>query len=75
MMPEQSVQAAVDLQSKAYFPIHWGKFDLAQHTWTDPIIRASKKAASLGVTITTPVIGQLFTLGELPQQDWWTNVR
>ena len=54
MMPEESVQAALDLQAKLYFPIHWSKFDLAQHTWTDPIIRASKAADKLGVKIATP---------------------
>ena len=73
MMPEESVQAAIDLQSNVYFPIHWGKFDLAQHIWKDPIIRATKKAESLDVTITTPVVGEVFSLDKLPQQQWWTN--
>ncbi len=75
MMPEESVQASLDLNSKVYFPIHWGKFDLAQHGWKDPINRATTKAKSLGVAIATPVIGQTFTLTELPQHDWWSDAK
>lgn len=74
MMPEESVQASMDLNSKVYIPIHWAKFDLAQHNWKDPIIRAVEKAKSLGTTITTPLIGEIFTLTELPQEVWWNEV-
>lgn len=31
MMPEETVQAAVDLYAKALLPVHWGKFSLALH--------------------------------------------
>ena len=73
MMPEESVQASVDINSKVYFPIHWGKFDLAQHRWKAPVKRATAKARQLNVTVATPIIGEVFTLSNLPQQDWWTN--
>ena len=73
MMPEESVQASVDINSRVYFPIHWGKFDLAQHQWKEPVKRATAKAQELGVTVATPIIGEVFTLTNPPQQDWWTN--
>lgn len=44
MMPEQSVQAAIDVKSKLAMPIHWGAFDLAPHVWQDPIVRFTAKA-------------------------------
>ncbi|MFX3626118.1 MAG: MBL fold metallo-hydrolase [bacterium] len=75
MMPEESVQANIDLQSKLMFPIHWGKFDLANHTWDEPIIRASKETELKNVNIATPLIGQVFTLNNIPQTKWWEMVK
>ena len=39
MMPEQTVQAAMDLRARALMPVHWGKFTLALHPWNEPIKR------------------------------------
>ena len=75
MMPEQSVQASIDLRTKAYFPIGWSRFDLAPHNWDDPVIRATKEAERRGVTIATPMIGETFTLDNLPQNKWWEALR
>ena len=36
MTPEQTVQAAVDLKTELFMPIHWGAFKLAFHPWKDP---------------------------------------
>lgn len=74
MMPEESVQANIDLQSKLMFPIHWGKFDLANHTWDEPIIRTIKESELKNVNIATPQIGQVFTLDNIPQTKWWEMV-
>jgi L-ascorbate metabolism protein UlaG (beta-lactamase superfamily) len=75
MMPEEAVQANIDLQSKKMFPIHWGKFDLARHPWDDPIIRTSKETALKGVEIVTPLIGEVFALENAPQKKWWEALR
>ena len=75
MMPEQSVQASIDVQAKVFFPIHWGKFDLAVHRWDEPIERATVAAKKLGVTMYTPVVGQVFSVIEAGSNDvtkpWW----
>ncbi|RDV16885.1 MBL fold metallo-hydrolase [Pontibacter diazotrophicus] len=72
MMPEQTVQAHIDLRGKLLMPIHWGAFTLAMHSWTDPIERATNKAAELRVPVTTPRIGEPVILqSKVPQQDWW----
>jgi L-ascorbate metabolism protein UlaG (beta-lactamase superfamily) len=72
MMPEQTVQASIDLQSDVLFPIHWGKFALAFHDWDEPITRVLKKAKDLNVKVTTPKIGEPLILGRLlPNSKWW----
>lgn len=72
MMPEQTAQAAVDLQAKRLLPVHWAKFTLALHAWNDPIKRVVKKAAELQLPITTPKIGEPVLLGKFyPEAQWW----
>lgn len=72
MMPEETVQAAVDLKAKALLPVHWGKFTLAMHAWTDPIKRVLDKAKELNVKVCTPKIGQPLVLEDgFQSESWW----
>lgn len=73
MMPEETVQAAIDLKGKAMMPIHWGSFALAMHPWMDPINRVTAAADNRAVPIATPLIGEPIVLnsGELPGRKWW----
>jgi L-ascorbate metabolism protein UlaG (beta-lactamase superfamily) len=72
MLPEQTVQASVDLKAKVLLPVHWGKFTLALHPWKEPIERAVKHARLLNVKIATPQIGQPLMLNEsVPDSVWW----
>jgi len=72
MMPEETVQAAVDLRANVLMPVHWGKFTLALHPWTEPVERVLKKAGELNVTVTTPLIGEPVVVGKTyPQKRWW----
>lgn len=75
MMPEQSVQAAIDLQAKVAMPIHWGAFTLAVHTWTDPVERFSSKANELNVKYIIPKIGEEINLQNptVKQNFWWSK--
>jgi len=75
MMPEETVQAGLDVQAKSFMPIHWGAFTLANHSWTDPVERFKKKAAELEATISTPEIGEsiLIKSSTYPTTDWWTK--
>jgi L-ascorbate metabolism protein UlaG (beta-lactamase superfamily) len=74
MVPEESVQASIDVKAKVFIPIHWSKFDLALHKWDEPVIRAAKEAKKKKVTMATPLIGEVFTLKKLPQTTWWEKV-
>lgn len=72
MMPEETVQAAIDLKAKALLPVHWGKFTLAMHAWDDPIKRVVQKAKETGTPVYTPMIGQPLTLdGHFHGISWW----
>ncbi|ULQ54349.1 MBL fold metallo-hydrolase [Flavihumibacter fluvii] len=75
MLPEQVVQAHIDLGAKTLLPVHWGKFALAYHHWDDPIKRVTAKAATEGIHITTPMIGEPVIIHEkYPDQPWWNTV-
>ena len=72
MMPEETVQAAIDLNAKLLLPVHWGKFTLSLHPWNEPVKRILKKAAELHVAVTTPMIGEPVILGmQYPVSHWW----
>ncbi|MBL7865584.1 MAG: MBL fold metallo-hydrolase [Cyclobacteriaceae bacterium] len=72
MMPEETVQAAVDLKTSTMMAVHWGKFKLANHAWSDPIVRAYAKATELKMPIATPRIGQRMLLDQLVVgRPWW----
>jgi L-ascorbate metabolism protein UlaG (beta-lactamase superfamily) len=73
MMPERTVQAAIDLKGKLMMPIHWGAFTLAMHTWIDPIDRVTVEAHERLMPITTPQIGEPVLLQQpvFPRTEWW----
>ncbi|EEK78661.1 MBL fold metallo-hydrolase [Bacillus cereus] len=76
MLPEETVQAHIDVKGELLLPIHWGAFTLALHEWSDPIERVTKEAKRLGVNITTPQIGDSITLKskDYPSAAWWREV-
>lgn len=72
MMPEETVQAAVDLKAKAMLPVHWSKFRLSMHAWNEPVKRILKKANELNIPVLTPRIGERFFLNNhVIFPDWW----
>lgn len=76
MLPEETVQAHIDVKGELLLPIHWGAFTLALHEWSDPIERVTKEANRLGVKITTPQIGESITLKSTnyPSSAWWKEI-
>tara|TARA_B100000795_G_C22789524_1_gene436231 strand:+ start:777 stop:1904 length:1128 start_codon:yes stop_codon:yes gene_type:complete len=75
MMPEESAQAAKDLNTKVMMPIHWGAFTLALHDWTEPVERVIKAAKKLKIPISTPEIGKTieWKKGAIVFP-WWNNI-
>jgi L-ascorbate metabolism protein UlaG (beta-lactamase superfamily) len=72
MLPEETVQAHLDLKADVLFPVHWGKFALAYHPWNEPVTRLTEEATQLKIDYSVPMIGETFQLGEnLPVKEWW----
>ncbi|MDY4384781.1 MBL fold metallo-hydrolase [Pectobacterium brasiliense] len=73
MTPEESAQAASDLQAKAVLPSHNSKFKLAHHRWNDPLERISQASENQDWRLMTPRIGERVQVDN-PQQtfsQWW----
>ena len=60
MNPEESVKAHMDLKGKKMLPIHWGKFKLSLHSWTEPIEWAKKEATKLNVQLLNFLPGEIY---------------
>ena len=75
MMPEQVIQAAIDLNASVSIPIHISKYELSLHHWYEPMELVSTLGAKQNVTIATPMLGSTFVFGEeVPQDTWWRGV-
>ncbi len=73
MFPYEVVQASIDLNAKSFIPISWAKFDLSIHSWNEPIIRVTANSKERNVNISTPMIGEIFDINNLPNDRWWEN--
>ncbi len=75
MLPEQSVQAGMDVNAKVIMPIHWGVFKLAMHSWTDPVERFTATAEKEQMSYMVPQIGAeiLISNPALLSNKWWTK--
>lgn len=72
MMPEEAVQASIDLKAAVMLPVHWGKFAIALHPWDEPIKRVMAKAQECQVQVTTPMIGEPVLIDAVyPCTAWW----
>lgn len=73
--PEQAVRAHGMLRGAVMLPVHWGLFDLALHSWTEPIERVRVAADGKGVRVAAPRPGESFEPElALPSARWWANV-
>ena len=74
-LPEEGVQAHLDLNGEVMVPIHWGMFDLSLHSWHEPIDRVTREAKKRGVKIIAPKLGQLVSKTDnFVQEDWWSGL-
>jgi L-ascorbate metabolism protein UlaG (beta-lactamase superfamily) len=75
MMPEETIQAGLDLKARMILPVHWGKFSLSLHDWDEPIKRARAEALLKGVSLLTPMIGEKINLSHPGQfENWWEKL-
>lgn len=77
MMPEEVLQAAVDLNAKRLFPVHSSKFALANHAWDEPLVKITEFNRKVNLPLVTPIIGELVNLNDSTQtfSNWWVDIR
>lgn len=76
LFPEQTVQVAIDLKASVLMPIHNSKFILSTHSWFEPLDRVLAASIRNNVVLTTPKIGENFSLNpHIPQNRWWKGLR
>jgi L-ascorbate metabolism protein UlaG (beta-lactamase superfamily) len=75
MTPEEGVATHLAVGGGLLIPVHWGTFNLALHSWSEPVERVLKDAAERGVRVAVPRPGQLLDLDDVPRSDnWWRAV-
>jgi L-ascorbate metabolism protein UlaG (beta-lactamase superfamily) len=70
------LQAAQDLGAKRIFPVHSGKFPLANHPWDEPLEKITSFNKDLQIPLVTPLIGELVNLNA-PKEEyapWWVGL-
>lgn len=74
MMPEESVQAAIEAKVRRATPVHWAGFTLALHHWTDPVIRFKKAADEKNLATIFAPLGSVFSINEpIKNPVWWNE--
>lgn len=76
LLPEEVIQASIDLRAKRLLAVHSSKFALGNHAWDDPLLRVSKLAGERNVHLITPMIGQPVNLRDSTAQfsEWWRGI-
>jgi hypothetical protein len=63
------------VRGKLMLPVHWGTFNLALHSWTEPVERLTVAARKAGIAIALPKPGQrIEDLDAPPSEKWWPEL-
>ncbi|HLA57315.1 MAG TPA: MBL fold metallo-hydrolase [Puia sp.] len=76
-LPEEVVQATLDLKAKRLLPVHHSKFTLSKHAWDEPLVQITKLSQSQPYLLATPMIGETVHLNDGNQvfRQWWKSIR
>lgn len=72
-LPEDVIQAAIDINAKKILPVHYGKFALANHAWDEPLELLSSNSREKNIQILTPKLGEtvFFKEKHFQFEEWW----
>lgn len=68
--PEEAWQAHSDFSARKTLPVHWGTFDLAMHSWNEPVSRLVKAAGGL-TDLFIPKVGEWIDMDYVTMDSWW----
>lgn len=74
-LPEDVIQASIDVKAKKIIPVHSSKFALALHPWNEPLEKVLRFGKEKKLNILTPMIGEPVDLNKEDQQFriWWED--
>lgn len=79
--PEQAVDTVQQVRGGLLIPVHWGTFDLALHSWTEPVERLLVAADGQAIQSAIPKPGQSVEPAQQPQTEqaqrvvrWWPKI-
>ena len=74
-LPEDVIQAGIDLKAERIIPVHAAKFALALHPWNEPLLKITALGKEKKLNILTPMIGEVVDLNQHEQQftAWWED--
>lgn len=75
MTPEEAVATHLDVRGGVLIPVHWATFNLALHSWGEPVDRIWVSAKEHDVRLAVPRPGERVTTGAPPEVDgWWQQL-
>lgn len=74
-LPEDVIQASIDVNAKNIIPVHSSKFALALHPWNEPLKKVTSLGKDKNLNILTPMIGETVDLNASDYKfgDWWED--
>ncbi len=76
MMPEQVVQASLDIRAGKLMPGHWSKFSLSLHDWDEPIIKVIEESKRKNLQVLYPMIGEKVDVKDtISREAWWKKIK
>lgn len=72
-LPEDVIQASIEVKAKNIIPVHSSKFALALHPWNEPLQKVTNLAKNRNLSVLTPMIGQPVDLNvqDYHFEKWW----
>jgi L-ascorbate metabolism protein UlaG (beta-lactamase superfamily) len=75
MFPEEAVAAHLDLRGGLLIPVHWATFNLALHSWAEPVDRLWSEAKARDIKLAVPRPGERVLVDDPPPVDgWWQTI-
>lgn len=75
MTPEEGVAAHRDVRGGLLIPVHWATFNLAPHSWSDPVDRVWDAALAQDIALAIPRPGERVAAAAPPEVcGWWQTV-
>jgi len=75
MTPEEAVATHLDLRGGLLVPVHWATFNLALHSWGEPVDRIWSEAKENDVHLAVPRPGERVNADDPAEVDgWWQQL-